>query len=111
MNLFIFYSKKTLLKIFPLYLFEMFIKLFYSIKYPRLFLSILKALVWTLFHFGFIIRKRREIQKQRKVGDEELIKLMSYKIFPEHINPKISNYLNSISRFYCKLFRIKTYDI
>ena len=110
-NLLIFFSPKTLIKIFPLFLFENFIKIVYSLKYPKLLKALFSAFFWDIRHLGFILENRKKIQAERKISDEELIKLMSYKVFPEHITPSISNFLNKIAKFYCRMFAIKTYDL
>lgn len=111
-NLLIFFESKTLLKIFPLFSFELLIKSIYSIiHYPKLFSAPFSAIWWNMSNLKFLIKNRRLIQKERRVKDKELIKLMSYKIFPEHISTKIAKQLNSLVRIYCKILRIKTYDL
>lgn len=111
-NLLIFFEAKTLLKIFPLFVFELLVKSIYSIKhYPKLFSAPFSAIWWNISHLGFLIKNRRLIQKERKVKDKDLIKLMSYKIFPEHISTKLAKRLNSLVRNYCKTIGLRTYDI
>ena len=111
-NLLIFFEAKTLLKIFPLFMFELLIKTIYSAKYyPELFSAPFSALWWNIANARFWIKNRRLVQKERKVKDKDLIKLMSYKVFPEHILTKIAKKLNSLVRSYCKIVGLRTYDI
>ncbi len=110
-NLLIFYGARSLIKLFPILLLEFLIKLIYSLSNLKLFFAIWSALFWDLKNFKFILAKRKRIQMERKVSDKEIIKFMSYKIFPEHIAPKLSRILNNLTGFYCKIFNIKTYDL
>jgi len=109
-NLLIFYETKTLFKIFPLLFFEHLIKVIYSLKYPKLFIAFYKAIFWDIKNIKFIIKQRKKIQKERKLSDKEIIKTFSYKIFPEHISG-VATFLNKLSKTYCQLLRIKTYEL
>lgn len=108
-NLILFYSFFSLIKIFPLFLLELFFKILYTSLYPKLLLQIFKAMFYNLKNINKILKQRKEIQLLRNVDDIELMKLMSYKIFPEHLS-KMSVSLNKLSKFYCSIFKIKTID-
>jgi len=108
-NLLIFFEIKNLFKIFPIYLLENLIKAGYSIKYPRLLWALIRSFFWDISHLKLIFQYRKKIQKERKISDKEILKVMSYKVFPEHLS-KISKYLNSFVKAYCRVVRIKTYD-
>jgi len=72
-----------------------------------------KSYFWILFHQEFILRKRKEAQKQRKINDEDFIKYMSHKLYQEpekgfsRISLKITN---GIFKGYCFLVGLKTID-
>lgn len=110
-NLFVFYNFLNTFKIFPLMVLKALLNNFY---YPKNSLSYLKAYVWILVNPVYIFKKRRNIQSQRKVKDEELIKRMSYKIYDESKIPRYKNILklvNKMSYLHCKIFRIKTVEM
>ena len=109
-NLLIFFEIKTLIKLFPLFLFENFVRSIYYIKSPKLFLGFFSAVFWNIKNYKIIKKYRREIQKNRKFDDEKIISLMSYKLFPEHIS-RFSKALNNISKSYLKLLNMRTYDL
>jgi len=111
-NLLIFFKVRTLIKIFPLFLLEFMVKILYSIKnHPKLFSAPFLAIWWNISNLGFVLKNRKIVQKERKVSDNDLIKLMSYKVFPEHIYTKIAKKLNSFVRGYCRIFGLNTYDL
>ena len=80
-------------------------------KYPKLFLAPVSSIWMNVLNLKSLIKNRRLIQKERKIKDKDVIKLMSYKIFPEHILPRIAKALNSLVRIYCKIIGIRTYDL
>lgn len=71
------YSLMSLALILPAYLFlflgEM---LFFLLKDSKVSGNYLKALKWNIIHLKDTVRKRREIQRTRKRGDKEIMKLM-----------------------------------
>lgn len=109
-NLLIFFEKKTLLKIMPLFLLENLIKSFYFIFSPRLFSAFFNGVLWNLKNYKLIMKYRKEMQRKRKIDDKKLISFMSYKLFPEEIS-LFSKYINKLARLYCKIINLKTYDI
>jgi len=110
-NFYIFFSFKSILKISPL----MFLRgAAYNLYYLNRIPSNFRAYLWILLHPKFIFKTRKKIQSERKVTDKEIIKLMSYKIY--EIN-RITGFktalqiFNNFSKFYCKIFNIKTVEL
>jgi GT2 family glycosyltransferase len=108
-NLLIFFKISSLLKLLPLFFLENIIKTIYLIKHPKKLNATFKGIFWPLFHIKFIFRERNKIQKSKIIGDDELFSSMSYKIFPEHLS-RFSKKLNLLSKIYCRIFKINTYD-
>ncbi len=111
-NLFIFFSPFYILRILPMILFGI---LFLNIYEPRKIIPRLKSYMWLVFHPHIIIKKRRFVQKQRKVSDEIVIGYLSCKIFEEKRinNPVISfvvKFLNKLLLAYCFIVRLKTVE-
>lgn len=126
-NILYFYELKTLIKIIPLFLvYQLIAGCTYLLK-PRLFLATLKAHLNVVLNFRKILKKRKEIQKERKIGDSDLIKLMSYKLFSEDLGEtsycalnsqrgrviyqNLVKAINTCSRMYCRLVGLKTREL
>lgn len=112
-NLFIFYSRLTLFKIAPLILLDEFKKMMVIIANiftkRQVSMSLLKAHIWIILNLGRIIGKRRTIQAGRKVKDSEIISLLSYRFTDKR--GMVANIFNGIAYMWCKLARIRTYDM
>lgn len=113
MTLFIFYQAKTLLKVIPLLVVDgirkillMIARLFYN---PAYTLAILSAWLWLFFNAANIYRKRRSIQSERRIPDEDIIRGLSYKIIRSS-NP-LANLINRLFFLYARLINLKTYEI
>lgn len=110
LNFLLFFSNKFLLKYFPLLLFNLKIKLIYSIltgKYS--FYGILKAYLWFIKNIKWIKLQRKETAKYKKVNEEEIIKLLSCKM--SNGNNLFDKLLNFTSLLYCKITRIKVIEL
>jgi GT2 family glycosyltransferase len=110
MNLILFYSSSTLIKLLPIILLNMAIAPLRALliyKRETYVGEYLKGYLWILRHFGNVMEKRRKIQVQRRVSDEEILKHFTYKITDGRYN----NVLNSIAKIYCITVRIKTFDL
>jgi GT2 family glycosyltransferase len=105
-NLLIFYEAKTLLKLFPLLLFENLIKLCYYIFKPKYIAAWFRAIFWDVWNIGYILSERKKIQQERIMTDKYILSYMSHRIFPEYMFPKFSIMVNKISKAYCKFFKI-----
>ncbi len=110
LNFFLCYSPRSILLLLPpLCLLELSILL----GYPSKSFYKLKGYGWLLIHFKLLLKKRKVIQRQRKVGDKEVIQYMSTKIIEE---TKFENsalrfcalLLNKINKKYCSFFGYKT---
>ena len=110
-NFLIFYEKQTLMKIIPLIILSRKIKFLsklMQLDFSGMF-ALVKADLWVSFHLPRMLRKRKIIQKQRKVSDLEILKRMSYKLFRDD-NSFIAKVSNKISQIYCKILNIKTIE-
>lgn len=113
MTLLIFYELKTLFKILPLLLLDeikkvmlMIIRLFYN---PGYVLVILSARFWLLRNIANIYKKRKRIQSERRVPDEDIIGGLSCRI--TNGSSPLANALNRLSFYYAKFLNLKTYEV
>lgn len=112
LNLLLFYELRTLIKLIPLILISQFL---YTLSEPSLIPARIKAYLWFPFNFKKVLEKRKNIQKQRKVPDEEIIKIMSCKFRNswDMKNPlfrKIIDLTNKVFCWYCKILGLKTVE-
>jgi len=112
MNIFIFYSPLTLLKLLPLLVLTMTFANIYDFK--RFHIK-LRSYGWLITHVFSVLSKRSKIQKQRKVPDSKITPFLSAKLFePRHFRGKlikaIVRVLNSFSFVYCRLLGIKSVE-
>jgi len=112
MNLFLFYSPSTLIKLLPL----LFITTFFTNVYDlKRFPIRLKSYLWLLTHVLTILSKRSKIQGQRVVPDSKITPYMSSKLFePKYFSSKtaatVAKLFNKFSFAYCKLLGIKSVE-
>ena len=106
-NILIFYDMQTILAILPM-LSVLYIarNLYHLIKNDGMVKPRFEGYKWIIKNFGFINKKRKDIQKIRKVSDREIMKYMTCKV--TNGDGKI---INKISYVYCKIFGIKTHEI
>ncbi|MBW3023321.1 hypothetical protein KY308_04420, partial [Candidatus Woesearchaeota archaeon] len=111
-NAVIFYQIGTLLKLSPLLLANLIAATVYDIGniIPRL-----KAWFWIISHFPRLMKKRKAIQKQRKVSDREIVRYMSCKFYEEELLDnkflkKIIKFFNKIQCGYCYITGIRTIE-
>ncbi len=113
MNLLIFYSTKTLVKILPLLLADCFKKLLVAVKNfvacPYQLIGFYKANLWLVMNFGKILKKRKKIQSIRKIDDSKIVSMLSYKWTDK--KGRVANILNGLFFVYCKTAGLLTYDI
>jgi GT2 family glycosyltransferase len=108
-NLLIFYSPFTFLRLLPLLIITtLFTNLYDFRKIPLR----LKSYAWILLHIPKILSKRSVIQKQRVVPDSKIMVYSSAKLFEcRHFkNPvfrAIASALNSFSFAYCRIMGLK----
>lgn len=110
MNFLIFYEFKTLMEILPLIILTGIIKLsekMISFDLKRAG-AIIRAYLWVALNIGRIIEKRKKIQGLRKIKDNEILRLMSYKMFDE--NRRIAGFINKFAKAYIRLIGIRTIE-
>lgn len=112
MNWLTFYELKSLIKLFPVYLAGLLLP---NLSDPRKIPSRFRSYLWILTHMELILKKRREMQSQRKISDSEIMRYMSYKLNNEKIVSskglkKVIRFLNWLSYVYSKIVGIKTID-
>ena len=99
------YEKRTLFGLLPALLFMECGLFAASIKYGRPYEKI-SSYKYLFRNLGLIKAKRAIIQKGRKMGDQELLKIMSPVIdFEEIDNPLLSKFVNPILSLYFKLVK------
>jgi hypothetical protein len=99
------YQLKTLLLILPACLLTEIGILFYSLMYG-LFFSKLKGYYWILNNINKILKRRKLIQRTRKVRDKDIVKYFFSKIeFREITSPLIEYILNPILEFYWEIIK------
>ncbi len=112
LNILTFYQPSTLVKLLPLMLIFSILSNLYGLK---LIGAKLKAFFWIMANFGTVVKKRKNIQSQRKIPDKEIFRFMSCKFLDEENVPLAAKIpvklLNSISFIYCFLFGIWTIEM
>lgn len=105
MNMFLFYELRTLIKLAPLIAFNLLITLIVSIPKSR-FLTRMKSYFWLIKNHRKIIKKRREIQRQRRLSDKEIFRYVSCRL------PYTNNFLiNNLLELYCFIFRVPVLEL
>ncbi len=113
MNIFIFYSPFTLLRLLPLLALTTMFTNIYDFK--RLHIR-LKSYIWLLLHFSKVLSKRFGVQSQRKVPDSEILPFLSAKLFEEsHFKSskvkQLVRILNKLSIAYCRILGVKSVEL
>lgn len=105
MNFLIFFSGKFIIKYIPVLFLNFFLKTVASVfsgKYS--FAKLVKAYLWLLINYNFILKKRKESVKMKKVNDDNVLKYISCKIF--NGDSMIENLINYLMFIYCKVTAI-----
>lgn len=110
LSAFIGYEVSTLVKLTPLLALNLLAINLFDIKH--LFARVV-AYSWLLWHFSLIARKRKFIQKKRKVSDKEIIKSMSCKFYEElllknSLLKAVVKLLNGLQYYYCWAVGLRT---
>ncbi len=110
LNCLLFYENRTLLKIAPYLSFYLVAEVARCVwANPQSFPGILKAYLWPVLHWRAVLAKRRAVQAERVVRDEEILGLMSCKLVDG--GGFLARRLNGLSRLYCRLFGLRTVEI
>ncbi len=113
MNILIFYSPFTLVRLLPLLaLTTIFTNLYDFRRFPLR----IKSYLWLVIHFPKVLSKRFRIQRQRKVPDSRITPFLSAKLFEEsHFRSgkvkAIVRILNRLSIAYCRILFIKSVEL
>ncbi len=110
LNFLIFFSDTFRRKYYPLLMYNLVIKLFYSLilrKYS--FNGILKAYLWIVRNSDWIENKRNEVSMHKKVNEDEILKYLSGKT--ANGDNIIEKMLNSITLTYLKIVNLKVIEL
>jgi GT2 family glycosyltransferase len=113
LNFFTLYEKRSIFKLLlPMVIQKILINFFEPRKIP----GRLKSYFWLSTHIKYIKRKRKHIQKQRKVPDEKIFENLTYKVYDDVFVQNtflkiILKIINLVSFLYFKLVRIKTIEM
>lgn len=105
MNLMIFYKFSTLVRVFPLILVS---TLLLNISDPRNLENRLRAYFWVIRNCRKVYKKRRRVQKRRKVSDREILRYKSCKFFSSSRKVKIFSFINILAYIYCAVLFLRT---
>ncbi len=110
LNILLFFSGKTILKIFPFLLLNIIMKVLASVFSRKWALTgIIKAYIWFPLNLHTIIKKRKSLYCVQRVSEKEVISYMSGKLFNgENVFDK---FINDISLAYCNLVKFKTFEL
>ncbi len=112
LNQLLFFEKKTLLKLFPLWIL---FNLIETIGDFKNFLPRLKAYFYLVLNFRKIMQKHRKIKKLKILSDNEFLGYLSCKFYDAEsfTNPflrKMVSFINKLSFIYCSLVRLNTIE-
>ena len=112
-NFLVFYEARNLVALAPWFFAVQGIMLLTN---PRQIFTRLRAHWWVASHMHKIMKRRKDMQRNRKVSDQELFKLMTYKLYDESFAPTKLTQLfartaNGLLRIYCKVWGIRTFDM
>ena len=100
-NFFVFYSRKNVLRLFPLFFASLAAQFFYELFTFRASARMrLKAFVWIISNFPSILKKRNAMQKLRKANDDDITTFMTSKVVRSKSG--LSRLANNLSRIYCR---------
>ena len=109
LNLLLFYEAGNLLKIGPFLLVDFLGKIVEGLIRKRgTFLALLKGYVWIMVNVPAVLEKRRRLQSERQVPDQEIVRWMVCQL----VNGKdsFSTIVNRLSWRYCRLVGIRTVE-
>ncbi len=109
MNLLLFYETGTLVKVSPWILGEALVRLLASLGIGfDFFWGNFSAILWVCFHLALILKKRREIQEKRQVGDRDILKYISGRVVRDRGG--FSRMLNFFSLLYCRITGLRVLE-
>lgn len=118
------YEARTIRRLAPLYLFDGIARVAEDLwllakanrwaarhPWPRLlrrYWAAMRAVGWLLAHSTTVRKKRRAIQTERRVRDNQITPLLSGKIFDDYVPTRGHRIANAISQGYCRLVGVVT---
>ncbi len=110
LNFLVLFSPKFFIKYIPFLIFNFFVKIIRGLVSSQYSLTgLFRAYYWLLANTDWINNKRDELSKYKKISEEEVLKLISGKIFNgENILEKIINFF-SVS--YCRIASINILEL
>jgi GT2 family glycosyltransferase len=106
LNVYLFFSILTIVRVLPYIVFNHSVKLILSLlcsKYS--FPGLLKAYFWFYFNIPWIIKKRKSLQKHFKASEKEVISKISSKVFNGNSFP--AALVNRFSYYYSRAVGLK----
>ena len=113
------YQRATLVKLIPLFIFDGFVRTAEDVWHTvsrrrgaaltlRRWIISARALAWLVGHRSDVASSRRTIQQERKRGDQEIIRMLSGKIFDDHVPTWAHTIANHITLAYCRVAGLRT---
>lgn len=99
------YSKKTLIKLIPIFIFNEILILSYSLFYGWFFIKI-KTYIFIINNWKSLKKKRKMIQSSRIIDDKYFVKIFTSKLsFSEMNNIGVKYIMNPVYDFYKKIIQ------
>ncbi|MCX6156983.1 MAG: glycosyltransferase family 2 protein [Ignavibacteriae bacterium] len=109
LNFLIFFSDSFRRKYYPYLLYNLLLKFSYSIFFRKYsFIGLIKAYFWIIRNSEWIESRRIEMNKIKRVKEEDVLKILSGKI--ANGDNLLEVFLNKISLTYLKLVNIKVFE-
>ncbi|QQS36350.1 MAG: glycosyltransferase [Ignavibacteriales bacterium] len=115
LNMFLFFSLKTNLKLIPIYLFNIITKLSVALifgwhkKYKKYSLpGLLQAYFWFIRNISLVLNKRKKLASQKSINEKNVIKFMTYKLDNGESLP--GKFINYMAKIYFTVVNIRTYE-
>ena len=103
-NLYIFFEGWTMVRLFPYFIADFFIRIIQMITLKRRPDALLRVWLYYITHVGTTIFKRYKVAESRKVRDSKILPFMSGKLLPG--NNSFTKMINKIFIGYSKLVRL-----
>lgn len=110
LNIFLFFSPLTLVRLIPLFVANAIAKLIISVFVTRWsFAGLVQSYLYLLIHPYLIYRKRAGLKPHKKLNEQTIIALMSGKL--TNGEKAFEKVLNAISLIYCRVVGLKTIEL
>lgn len=110
LNMLLFFSGRTLLKLIPYFIANMIAKYLAGLTSPRFsLLGAIHAHWWLFRHASRIMEKRRVLHREFRVQERSVLSQMSARLVQGDSVP--ARFLNGISIFYCRLVGLRTVEL